>query len=253
MSPDTKHTILCKKNVLRIKFFNYYTLIIIKFVTLLNKRVKPSDFIVEMKNTTAPNELRQRIVKTAMQLYMQRGIKDVTMDELAHTLSISKRTLYEVFDDKEELLLTGIAAIESWTKQRLQEFIPKANNILEIILYDFELKLKEIDNVTPSFFIDLHRYPKVTERLKERRKEQRHAAIKALNEGQKQEIFRSDINLDLVYDMMTGFHVLMQQNAITINYPLSEILFNTVFTYLRGCATQKGMTIIDNFIKRHKA
>ncbi len=203
-----------------------------------------------MKSSTDSNALRQRIVKAAMQLFLQRGIKNVTMDELAHELTISKRTLYEVFEDKEELLLTGLLAIESWTRQRLQEFIPSANNILEIILYDFELKLKEIDNVNPSFFVDINRYPKVTSRLKERRQEQRCTAIKALQEGQQQGIFRSDINLELVYDMMAGFHGLMQQNSIATHYTPSEVLFNTVFTYLRGCATQKGMEIMDDFIKK---
>lgn len=203
-----------------------------------------------MKIPNDPIVLQGRIVKTAMQLFLQRGIKNVTMDELAHTLAISKRTLYEVFNDKEELLLTGIKAIEKWTHERLTEFIPKANNILEVILFDFELKFNEIDNVNPAFFYDLHRFDKVMEHIAERRKQQRIIAINTIKEGQKQKIFRHDINPELVYDMMTGFHDLMQQNATTQMYQPREILFNTVFTYLRGCTTQQGLKIMDDFLDR---
>ena len=48
---------------------------------------------------------RNMVVKTAMELFRVKGIKDVTMDDIAHRLKMSKRTLYELFDDKESLFL----------------------------------------------------------------------------------------------------------------------------------------------------
>lgn len=50
-------------------------------------------------------ELKLRVVETASKSFMTLGIKAVHMDDIASSLSISKRTLYELFGDKEELLL----------------------------------------------------------------------------------------------------------------------------------------------------
>lgn len=50
-------------------------------------------------------ELQQRIIKQATRMFLCNGIKSVTMDMIASQLGISKRTLYENFKEKNELLL----------------------------------------------------------------------------------------------------------------------------------------------------
>ena len=52
----------------------------------------------------ASEDNKRRIVETASQLFNSRGLRGVTMDDIANTLHISKRTLYETFANKEELL-----------------------------------------------------------------------------------------------------------------------------------------------------
>ena len=56
------------------------------------------------KHSTSRVELRERIILAAVELFTTNGIKSITMDEIAASLGISKRTLYEVFPDKETLL-----------------------------------------------------------------------------------------------------------------------------------------------------
>lgn len=60
------------------------------------------------KDPSSRAELRERIVETAMNAFTSHGIKSITMDDIAASLGISKRTLYEVFSDKESLLKEGI-------------------------------------------------------------------------------------------------------------------------------------------------
>ena len=57
-----------------------------------------------MKENTPKKEIQNLIVETAHRLFIERGIKDVKMDDIAAELSISKRTIYELFNDKEQLL-----------------------------------------------------------------------------------------------------------------------------------------------------
>ena len=49
--------------------------------------------------------IRMQVIKAAAEAFSQKGIKNVRMDDIASSLSISKRTLYELFADKEELLV----------------------------------------------------------------------------------------------------------------------------------------------------
>ena len=55
-------------------------------------------------NTSYRQTLKQKILATAMMLFSERGIKAVKMDDISNHLSISKRTLYEIYDNKEDLL-----------------------------------------------------------------------------------------------------------------------------------------------------
>ena len=57
-----------------------------------------------MKEHPQRLELRERIIDTALNSFATHGIKSITMDDIAAALGISKRTLYEVFADKESLL-----------------------------------------------------------------------------------------------------------------------------------------------------
>ncbi len=57
-----------------------------------------------MEKSVEKIDLRERIVMEATILFQAQGVKQVRMDDIARELSISKKTLYELFSDKEELL-----------------------------------------------------------------------------------------------------------------------------------------------------
>ena len=52
------------------------------------------------------NDLKQRIIETSFALFLRHGIKSITMDYIASQVGISKRTLYELFKDKDQLVLS---------------------------------------------------------------------------------------------------------------------------------------------------
>ena len=78
-------------------------------------------------------ELKLRILRTAMPLFKQRGIKAVKMDDIAAALSISKRTLYEVYDKKEDLLLAGARHDHEELLRHIQEYALTAENEIDIV------------------------------------------------------------------------------------------------------------------------
>ncbi|MCK4677726.1 MAG: TetR/AcrR family transcriptional regulator, partial [Bacteroidales bacterium] len=98
------------------------------------------------------------IVKKVRTLYTEYGIKSVTMDDVAHELSISKKTLYQHFADKKDLVL---AVLKEDYRKRQIDFSSilnnKVNAIEELFLY-YKLQIRIIRDHKPSFVYDLKKY-----------------------------------------------------------------------------------------------
>ena len=71
--------------------------------------------------TTYRQELKEKILITAINLFHKHGIRSVKMDDIANELKISKRTLYEIYSNKEELLLEVVRRDKQREKRRLDE------------------------------------------------------------------------------------------------------------------------------------
>ena len=71
------------------------------------------------------NALKQRILKVATFEFFTTGIRPVTMDSLSRKLKMSKRTLYEIFKDKEELLFcAGNCSIITYARTAPRRRVP---------------------------------------------------------------------------------------------------------------------------------
>ena len=69
----------------------------------------------------------------AMREFHQRGVKAVKMDEISRGLRVSKRTVYEIFGDKEELLLAGMKIERAEYKARVEEYaLAHARNVMAV-------------------------------------------------------------------------------------------------------------------------
>lgn len=86
------------------------------------------------KHSTSRVELRERIILAAVELFTTNGIKSITMDEIAASLGISKRTLYEVFPDKETLLEECILKSQKDGDIFVKGVIETSSNVLEVLL-----------------------------------------------------------------------------------------------------------------------
>ena len=113
-------------------------------------------------------ELRERIIMTATEAFTLKGIKCITMDDIAAALGISKRTLYEVFADKESLLKECILQKQAERDKYLQEIYEQSNNVLEVILAVFQKSIEIFHQTNKRFFEDIKKYPKVYAMMKDR-------------------------------------------------------------------------------------
>ena len=87
-----------------------------------------------MREENSKECVRELILKTALEQFTKFGIKEVKMDDIASALSISKRTIYEQFNDKEQLLLEALKLHNKIIHNEGKQIVRNASHTLEIIL-----------------------------------------------------------------------------------------------------------------------
>ncbi|MBP3211099.1 MAG: TetR/AcrR family transcriptional regulator, partial [Prevotella sp.] len=190
-------------------------------------------------------ELRGRILEVAMQDFIQRGIRAVKMDDIAGSLGISKRTLYEIFPNKESLLLEGIRLKQAMGEEEMVKYVTEKNpNTMDIIMKFYHMQMEELSSLPLTFITEISRYPLVTDFLRKKHQKSEENANRFFQRGVKEGYFRSDVD----YELISRFGEGMTQNAIArqlyFQYEPQYIFRNIIFLFLRGFCTQKGLEYI---------
>lgn len=114
-------------------------------------------------------ELQEQILDATMKIFNEKGLK-FTMDDIAHSLSISKKTIYTVFKTKEQLFLTMVDYIFDGIKESEKQVMD--NDELDVVG-----KLRSIFKVMPERYTELDfkqlyelkdKYPKIYDKVQER-------------------------------------------------------------------------------------
>ena len=204
-----------------------------------------------MKEHPSRLELRERIVDTALQSFVTHGIKSITMDDIAAALGISKRTLYEVFADKETLLMECSKAQDEGDTY-VKEVYEKASNVLEVLLKLYQRSIEKFHNTNKKFFEDIKKYPKVYDMLIKRRNRDSEETIAFFKLGIKQGYFRDDVNFSIVNLLVREQLDLLMNTDLCKEYSFLEVYESIMFTYLRGISTEKGARKLEEFIQEYR-
>lgn len=196
-------------------------------------------------------EIKKRVINFAIEAFHRQGIKEVTMDDISHGLHISKRTIYQFFADKEDLIIACIQQSENEELAFLKELEQQRDNILDVMFLNIERLLQEVEGCCPKFFSDAHLYPRVKARVEKRSSERIEETLKMLYKGVEQGLFLSHIDFRLVVQAMINeiTHVMLENEDSNIT--LEHCLLNVVLIVVRGCATERGIARIDDFRQRY--
>ena len=197
-------------------------------------------------------ELRERIIMTATEAFTLKGIKCITMDDIAAALGISKRTLYEVFADKESLLKECILHKQAERDKYLQAIYEQSNNVLEVILAVFQKSIEIFHQTNKRFFEDIKKYPKAYQLMKNNRNRSSEDTVNFFKEGVKQGIFRDDVNFAIINLLVRDQLDLLMNSDICNEYSFLEVYESIMFTFLRGISTEKGARVREDFICEYR-
>lgn len=204
------------------------------------------------KDASQRAELRERIIMTSTEAFTSKGIKCITMDDIAAALGISKRTLYEVFADKETLLKESILKIQQDRDKYLQEVYEHSSNVLEVILAVFQKSIEIFHKTNKRFFEDIKKYPKVYAMMQDRQDSDSEKTMFFFKSGVEQGIFRSDVNFAIVNLLVREQFDVLLNTDICSEYPFIEVYESIMFTYIRGISTEKGAKVLEDFIQEYR-
>lgn len=199
------------------------------------------------------NGLKRKILETAMELFKKNGVKKIKMDDIANNLSISKRTLYEIYGNKEILLLECIKYNDERLEQDLECYADKAENEIDIIVYFIKNKLHELDTTSPAFFCDINKYPTVVDYLhrthhSDNKSDRHDFFLKGIEHG----FFMPSFNIEIIskFINITMKHVI--ETEMYRKYSLKEIFHNLILLMIHGCCTEKGIRQLDKFLAENR-
>lgn len=195
--------------------------------------------------TSYRQALKERIVVMAMGLFCRHGVKAVKMDDIAACLGISKRTLYEIYENKEVLLLEGIKKNHHEREAELLRYAETAANVIDIIHYVYRQKTQESQLISSAFYEDIQKYPHILQFLENLRKKNHEQFLAFMRRGVSEGFFRSDVNYQLISDMLDALGDYMRQHRLYQQYSFEELFRNILFVFLRGFCTLKGVEAFD--------
>ncbi len=197
-------------------------------------------------------ELRDRIIEVSSDLFMSNGCKSVTMDEVAAANGISKRTLYEHFKDKTNLLEECSLMMEEKMKMLGEKAFSGSKSIIELVCLEHESQSDMMINMRIRFFEELKKYyPALYEKMHKRFTDfHKVTTRKFLERGQKEGLFLINIDMEVVGRMVFEIATIIQNSEIfsLANHSRKQLFRETMVMYFRGISTEEGIKMIDKYL-----
>ncbi|MCM1109012.1 MAG: TetR/AcrR family transcriptional regulator [Clostridium sp.] len=201
-----------------------------------------------MKESTDREKLRQEVIACAGAAFMEHGIRPVKMDDIAEGLAISKRTLYEMFENKEALLLAVSVHFHDEFRREMEAVEKQTDNVLDLILHSFLLEYRCVKHVNPRFYDDLRRYPLVEAYQRQVHDHNAGKALECLAKGVRQGLFRQDVNLRIFLLMQDAAFRFVFGTEACHGFPVSELYSSSFLVNIRGICTADGLRVLENFL-----
>lgn len=200
--------------------------------------------------------MKERIQQKARELFMRYGFRSVTMDEIAGQTGISKKTLYQFFEDKDALVESVMRSELEYMQTQCTKQMKEAENAIEEIFLDMDAMEVVMDAMNPQIIFDLEKfYPKTFEKFKKHKNNFLLDVIKKnLERGIEEEVYRNDFDIEIIarFRLESAFLIFNPELFSHAKYSLNKVSTEIYYHYLHGIATPKGKKLIDKYILQRK-
>jgi AcrR family transcriptional regulator len=199
-------------------------------------------------------ELNERIIEKAGELFRKYGIKNVSMDEIASSMGISKRTLYENFKNKEDILLSTLHWFDDKRKEEFEPLFAQCKNSVEVFIKLIEVH-ENAQDCSAKFFEDIQKYyPRAANMIKKHTEINKTHLRNFLLQGIKEGYIREDLNVNVAAFLVEESTYTYIRASYLEKPPFSfnELFYTMMINFVRGIMTGKGIRIIDAYLRQQK-
>lgn len=201
-------------------------------------------------------EVKEQIIIAADELFMRYGIRSITMDDIAKHLSISKKTIYQFYKDKNEIVCQVTEAHLEREKKEFCGIVKDSENAVQMLFLISKCIRNNVATMNPSLLFDLQKYHVKAWKIFLTYKEKifKNNMINALERGIQEGYFRTDIVPRVLATMR------MEQVQMAFNdqvFPRAEFDFTQVQMqlfdhFMHGITTTKGQELFNNYLENNK-
>lgn len=198
-------------------------------------------------------DVKTKILKGAEELFMRYGVRSITMDEIARHLGISKKTLYQYYVDKDDIVAsTTQDHLVNEKKQFDQIAEESANSVEELVKLSHCLR-ENLKGMNPSLLFDLQKYHHRAWNIwiEFKTKFIRESVVRNLKRGIEQGLFRPELNPDIlavvrIETIQLGFD---DQLFPRDKFNLPEVQMQILEHFIHGLLTDKGRKLFMKYKK----
>ncbi len=199
---------------------------------------------------------KKDLLEQAQRLFMRLGIKSMTMDDVATQLRISKKTLYEHFADKNDLVEQVVAVVCRHHRSTIDAICQRGLNAIDENQEITRFIVAQIGGVHPSVQFDLQKYhPKAWSILDETERTDIHRCVSGnLRKGVKDGLYREDLDIEVItrlyiarMDATWDGHVFPPER-----FSIPDVLWKHFEYHIRGIASRKGIEYLEKKMKKER-
>lgn len=182
---------------------------------------------------------------------MQYGVRSVTMDEIALQLGVSKKTIYQYYADKDELVDAVMVDIITYNQDCCMKDRQSARDAIHEVFLAIDMMQEMFQNMNPVILFELEKYyPKSFEKFKQHKYSFLYKVLKEnLERGISEELYRSEVDVDIMIKLRLETMMLPFNQILFPKSKYSLVKVETEFTtnFLFGLATIKGHKLITKY------
>ena len=194
-----------------------------------------------------------RIIESALNLFMHEGVKTVNMDDISSFMGISKKTLYQYVNNKADLVEKAFRLYQSRILGMISNIQEKNENAIDELFEIDEKLCLMLKNRPPRLINNLKKYyPNVWEILDEIKKKHLFTCItENMDRGKEQGLYRNEANSNIIAKLMMNTVDAIVDDA---TFPLTQYDFKSLLKenriyHIRGIATDKGIKYLEQKLK----
>lgn len=196
-------------------------------------------------------ETRERILLKANELFTRHGFRRVTMDEIALKTGMSKKTIYQSFSTKDEIVDAIVKDHIQRSELRCEADCCNAENAIHEVFLGIDMLQEHFSEMNPAVVDDLEKFFPVTfNKLYEHKNNFIHKKVKAnLEKGISEGLYRDDLSIDILTKFRIGTMFLPFDQTIFpySKYKLIDVEREILEHYLYGLATAQGQKLIKKY------